>query len=101
MPIAVAGARILQRSGYLVLMNVALGLLLAPADSVGQQQRVEQQPLPTLTKAHDAHSLTIEQALRNYPVHLRTVVTYYDPYLDPRRPALFVSDSSGAIFVVL
>jgi signal transduction histidine kinase/CheY-like chemotaxis protein len=82
-------------------MNVALGLLLGPADSVGQQQRVERQPLPTLTKAHDAHSLTIEQALRNFPVHLRTVVTYYDPYLDPRRPALFVSDSSGAIFVAL
>jgi signal transduction histidine kinase/DNA-binding response OmpR family regulator len=101
MPIAVGGARILQRSGYLVLINVALGLLLGPADSVGQQQRVERQPLPTLAKALDVHSLTIEQALRNYPVHLRAVVTYYDPYVDPRRPALFVSDSSGAIFVAL
>jgi signal transduction histidine kinase/ActR/RegA family two-component response regulator len=29
------------------------------------------------------------------------VVTYYDPYLDPRRAALFVLDRSGAIYVAL
>jgi signal transduction histidine kinase/ActR/RegA family two-component response regulator len=62
--------------------------------------RAEQRPLPTLTRAHDAHSLTIGQARRNYPVKLRAVVTYYDPFVDPRRPVLFVSDSSGGIFVV-
>jgi signal transduction histidine kinase/CheY-like chemotaxis protein len=78
-----------------------LGLLLGPADSVGLQQRAERQPLPTLTKAHDAHSLTIEQAVRNYPVHLRTVVTYYDRFADPRRPAFFVCDSSDCIYVAL
>ena len=71
------------------------------ADSVGQRQRAERQPLPTLTKAHDAHSLTIEQAVRNYPVHLRTVVTYYDRFADPRRPAFFVCDSSDCIYVCL
>jgi hypothetical protein len=78
---------------------VALGLLLGPPYSIGQQQPAELQPLPTLTGAHDAHSLTLEQAARHYPVHLRTVVTYYDPYVDPRNPTFFVSDSSGAIFV--
>jgi signal transduction histidine kinase/CheY-like chemotaxis protein len=57
--------------------------------------------LPTLTRAHDAHSLTMGQARRNYPVKLNAVVTYYDPFVDPRRPALFVSDSSGGIYIFL
>jgi signal transduction histidine kinase/CheY-like chemotaxis protein/HPt (histidine-containing phosphotransfer) domain-containing protein len=91
----------LRRSGSLVLISVALGLSLGPRYFLGQQQRAEPQPLPTLTTAHAAHSLTLEQAVRNYPVHLRAVVTYYDPYVDHRRPSLFVSDASGAIFVVI
>ena len=91
----------MRRSGSLVLITVVLGLLLGPSYSIGQQQAAEPRPLPTLTNAHDAHSLTLAQAARNYPVHLRAVVTYYDPYVDLRRPAFFVSDSSGAIFVVL
>jgi signal transduction histidine kinase/DNA-binding response OmpR family regulator len=89
----------LRPRGSLVLITVALGLLLGPPYSIGQQQPAEPQPLPTLTSAHDAHSLTLEQAARNYPVHLRTVVTYYDSSVDPRNPTFFVSDSSGAIFV--
>jgi hypothetical protein len=34
-------------------------------------------------------------------VHLRAVVTYYDPYIDPRHPTVWVSDSSGGIYVEL
>jgi signal transduction histidine kinase/CheY-like chemotaxis protein len=101
MPIGSRRAQVLRRSGYLILVTLVLGLLLGPADSVGQQQRAERQPSPTLTKTHDVHSLTIAQAARNYPVHLRAVVTYYDPFADPRRPAFFVSDSSGCIYVAL
>jgi signal transduction histidine kinase/CheY-like chemotaxis protein/HPt (histidine-containing phosphotransfer) domain-containing protein len=95
----------LRRSGSLVLISVALGLFLGARYFVGQQPRAELQPepqtLPTLTNAHEVHSLTLEQAVRNYPVYLRTVVTYYDPHVDRRRPAFFVSDSSGAIFVAI
>ena len=58
-------------------------------------------PLPTLTNAHAAHSLTTEESARKYPVHLRAVVTYYDPYIDPRHGALFVCDFSGCIFVAI
>jgi hypothetical protein len=101
MPIGNRGPRVLRRRGSLVLITVALGLFLGPPNSIGQQQPAEPQPLPTLTNTHEAHSLTLEQAVRNYPVHLRTVVTYYDTYVDQRRPAFFVSDSSGAIFVAL
>jgi hypothetical protein len=87
--------------GYFVLITVVLCLLSGAPDSVCQQQRSERQALPTLTKVHDAHSLTSEQAARSYPVHLRTVVTYYDPYIDPRHPTVWVSDSSGGIYVEL
>ena len=91
----------MRRSGSLVWMTLVLGLLPGAPDSVCQQQRSEGQALPTLTKAYDAHSLTSEQAARSYPVHLRGVVTYYDPYIDLRNPTLWVSDSSGGIYVVL
>jgi signal transduction histidine kinase/CheY-like chemotaxis protein len=59
------------------------------------------QLLPTLTKARDVHNLTLAEAVRNYPVHLTGVVTYYDLNADPRRPAFFVSDASGAIYVTM
>jgi signal transduction histidine kinase/CheY-like chemotaxis protein len=101
LPIGNKGPQLLRRSGDLVLITVGLGLLLGPAASIGQQVPADRHSLPTITTAHDVHSLTIEQAARSYPVHLRAVITCYDPYIDLRRPSLFVSDSSGAIFVVL
>ncbi|HET6217702.1 MAG TPA: hypothetical protein VFE27_11830, partial [Acidobacteriaceae bacterium] len=76
-----------------------LGLLFGRAISAGQQGRAEQEPLPTLTRVHDVHNLTIEEAARHYPVHLKTVITYYDLNADPRHPVFFTSDASGAIFV--
>ena len=57
--------------------------------------------LPTLTTTREAHSLLNVEAKRAYPVLLKVVVTYYDPYIDPRRPALFVHDSTGSVFVAL
>jgi hypothetical protein len=85
----------------MVLVSIALSLLLGPAHSAGQQHRAERPPLPSLTTAHDAHSLTVEQAAQSYPVHLRVVITYYDPYIDPVHPACFASDSSGGIYIDL
>jgi signal transduction histidine kinase/CheY-like chemotaxis protein len=57
--------------------------------------------LRTLTTARQAHSLSLSEAAKSYPVHLRAVVTYYDPYIDHRRPAFFVHDESGSIFIAL
>ena len=34
-------------------------------------------------------------------MHLRAVVTYYDPFIDLRRPSFFVHDATGGIFVAL
>jgi signal transduction histidine kinase/ActR/RegA family two-component response regulator len=83
------------------VITVALGgLLLGPAAVAGQQLPLRH-PLPTITTAHDAHNLTSEQASQGYPVHLHAIVTYYDPYNDPRRPACFAADSSGGIYVDL
>ena len=57
--------------------------------------------LPVLTTARRVHSLTPKEAGRHYPVSLSAVVTYYDPYIDPRHGALFVHDATGAIFVAI
>jgi signal transduction histidine kinase/ActR/RegA family two-component response regulator len=92
---------VLRRNGYLVLIIVVLGLLLGPADSVAQPSRAEGQPLPTLTTAHDAHSLTPQEAARSYPVLLHSVITYYDPYIHPGHATFFVHDSSGGIYILM
>jgi len=73
--------------------------MFAAVASRGAQ--VSQQPLRTLHFAREAHSLPYDQAIRAFPVHLRAVVTYYDPFIDSRHGALFVHDSSGAIFIKL
>ncbi len=77
---------------------IVLGLLQGRA-AAGQQERAVPPPLPTLTKAHEVHTLTLKEAVRNYPVRLTAVVTYYDVNADPRHPVFFASDASGAIFV--
>src|SRR5271157_1546598 len=80
---------------------VALGLLAAALAPLAEAGGNRNGGLPTLSTAHQAHSLTYEQALRHYPVHLRAVVTYYDPYVDVRHGALFVHDATGAIFAAI
>src|SRR5271157_4065920 len=80
---------------------VALGLLAAALAPLAEAGGNRNGGLPTLSTAHQAHSLTYEQALRHYPVHLRAVVTYYDPYVDVRHGALFVHDATGAIFAAV
>src|SRR5580700_9609848 len=59
------------------------------------------QSLPTLTTARQAHSLSLTEANKAYPVHLRAIVTYYDRYIDQRRAALFIHDESGGVFAAL
>ncbi len=66
------------------------------------QSLSKERGLPTLTTARTAHGLSLEEAKRAYPVHLRGVVLYYDPYLFPDSPPiLFVADSTGSIFISL
>jgi diguanylate cyclase (GGDEF)-like protein len=53
----------------------------------------------TLTTARAAHSLTSEEAARAYPVHIRGVITYFDPDYGSGIAATFVDDASGGIYV--
>ena len=55
--------------------------------------------LPTLTTAREAHSLSSEEAKRGYPVHLRGVITYFDPDFGTGLAAIFIHDATGSIFV--
>jgi signal transduction histidine kinase len=90
-----------RRTFNIALIVVLLGPLLGASHCVSQQSPGEHQPLPTLTTARQAHGLTIEQAAQGYPVQLRAVVTYYDPYIDPQHPTVWVTDSSGGIYIEL
>jgi len=56
---------------------------------------------PTLTTAKQVHSLTKEEAEQAYSVRLQGVVTYYDPYHDPKDAFFFLHDRTGSIYVVL
>jgi signal transduction histidine kinase len=51
--------------------------------------------LRTLTRLADIHSLSPAEAKRGYPVHLRAVVTYFEPTAND----LFVQDPTGGIWV--
>ena len=55
--------------------------------------------LRLLTTAREAHSLSDDQAKRGYPVHLRGVITYFDPDFGTGHPAIFIHDATGGIFV--
>ncbi len=58
-----------------------------------------QEPPRIMTTARGVHNLSPEDAARELPVHLRAVVTYYDPFIDVRHAAIFVHDASGGVFV--
>ena len=76
--------------------RLCFGLLLLATAAALQGQN-----LPVLKTAWAAHELTTAEAARAYPVQFTASVTYYDPYIDRRHPALFVCDATGCIFVVL
>jgi diguanylate cyclase (GGDEF)-like protein len=76
-----------------------LVLLLASLVSAAPGWAAAEKKPPTLTTAHAAHDISSTEAARGYPVHLRAVVTYYDPNLGHGYAALFVNDETGGIYV--
>ncbi len=82
-------------------LGAAIVLAFGAALAYAQPATAKPAELPLLTTARAAHDMTAEEAARGYPVHLRVVVTYYDPFIDPRHGALFVLDKTGGIFVAL
>ena len=90
--------------GAIVSGTIGGSLLIAGAASRGETPAPTTAQLPLLTTAHQAHSLSPSEAAKAYPVRLRGVVTYYDPYQEGSHSAagqraLFVADSTGSIFV--
>lgn len=51
--------------------------------------------LPTLTSCASVRSLSAKEANRGYPIHIRAVVTYFDPFMRE----LFIQDDSGGIWI--
>lgn len=94
-----SGRRRIPRWVRPTVLTVCCGLLPICTSAPAQEQKSAAKPLLTLTTAHEAHSLTPKEAAQHRPVHLRAVVTYYDPYIDARHGALFVHDATGSIFV--
>jgi PAS domain S-box-containing protein len=75
-------------------------LALLPWVFVAAFQRVGQakpagQALPVLTRIEQIRKLTPEEARKNYPVHLRAVVTFYGG----AGWEFFIQDSSGGIYL--
>jgi len=104
--IACGGGR-RRRMSHQVIPHSALARWISLAASAllwaagAQTGAIQPAPLPVLTTTRSVHSLPPQEAARHYPVRLVAVVTYYDPYIDPRHGALFVHDSTGAIFVAV
>ncbi len=69
-------------------------LLIAFTGALASAQ-VSRPSLPVLSRVEQVRALAPEEARRGYPVHLRVVVTYFDPVA----PNLFVQDSTGAMWV--
>jgi diguanylate cyclase (GGDEF)-like protein len=55
--------------------------------------------LPAITTALQAHGLSNKEAKRALPVHLRGVITYFDPDYGTGFAAIFIHDESGSVYV--
>ena len=84
------------------LLPVLTVLLLLVSSARGQQYPRSDIGTSLITTIRQAHTLTRQQAARAYPVQLRGIVTFYDPYQDDgRQPALFIEDATEGMFVKL
>ena len=95
----VIGRKRIPRWARTMALAACCGHLPICVSALVQEQTKPTKPLLTLTTAHEAHSLAPKEAAQHRPVHLRAVVTYYDPYIDSRHGAIFVHDASGSVFV--
>jgi PAS domain S-box-containing protein len=77
--------------GKLFFLPVVIGVLVLSAIASGLAQG---QPLTELRTAAEIRRLSPEQASKHYPVHLKGIVTVYDPYLFSR----FIQDETAGIY---
>ncbi len=82
------------RVGFYDALLAGACLLLGARLSCAQPS-VAAPNLPVLTSIEQIRRLAPEEARRGYPLHLKAVVTYFDP----ADPELFVQDATGGIWV--
>jgi signal transduction histidine kinase/DNA-binding response OmpR family regulator len=89
----------LDAFGFAVLENgsVVLGdTALSPVMQNGTQpSQGKIRGLPALTTVGQIHGLSAQQAALEYPVHLKGVITYFDPVSH----TMFLQDATGGIYV--
>ena len=91
---------VVQRACFLLAIVLVVFLaFLMPRPCAAQSAEIAR-PLPTLRTAHAAHSLSAVEADRKYPVHLRLVISYFDPFIDSRHDVIFGCDATGCIFLI-
>ena len=84
--------------GWITFLLFA-GLVPAGAQTKAPPAKAPLAPLRTITMAYTVHSLSSKEAARAYPVHLRAVVTFWDPGIGLHNASLYVHDASGSVFV--
>ncbi len=88
---AIARSRLMaKRLNTSVLALLPLGAYVCAGQLVALSET-----LPTLTTIAQVRRLSSAEARRGYPIHLRAVVTYFDPV----SPDLFLHDRTGGIWV--
>jgi PAS domain S-box-containing protein len=91
-------ARQQERPGRVATLAIclAIGLVVGmPAACKPQGKPAQGTNLPVLTQVKQIRELTIDEASRRYPVHLRAVVTYYCY----EQRDLFIQDASAGLWI--
>ena len=91
--------RFRAQSTLVLAACLSIGILSAGLAAHSESAKDAPTELRTITTAHEAHSLTSEEAKRAYPIHLQGVVTYFDADTGSGHGALYIHDSSGSVFV--
>lgn len=86
----------LTQGNFLVLLTVLCGLAGAASAALASDGPNQ---LPTLITTHQVHSLNSSEAAREYPIHIKGIVTYFDQDFGPGYAAIFLHDSTGSVFV--
>ncbi len=84
--------------GFVEVENHAVVLadaVVRPVTEDGLQDAKTSRRLPVLTTVSRVHGLSRREATLEYPVHLKGVITYFDPVLR----TLFVQDATGGVYV--
>ena len=90
-----------RRLSKVLILLLASLLSIHPSRAASASATEPASQLPTLTTARAAHSLNNREAARAYPIHLRAVVTYFEPNHGNGFAAMFVTDETGSIWVNL